>query len=460
MFRINELLEATGGKLLNWAGVENIRGISIDSRGIKPHEAFIAIKGNNFDGHDFINEAVKKGASCVIKETRGKIIPLKAKIQTDKIAFIEVSDSVKALGDIARFQRKKFFDIPVIAVTGSNGKTTTKEMVSRLLSRKFKVLKNEGTKNNHIGLPMTLLSLNSSHDIAVLEIGTNHFGEVDYLSGICQPNIGIITNIGPSHLEYLRNLEGVFREKYSLIGNLKRPHIAILNADDDLLKRKVSRRTKKPFIIGFGLKNRSDFLASDIKNTGQDLEFRIKGKYRFTLKTLGYYNIYNALSAIIAARLFGIGYTDMAPLLVDFNFPRGRLKLIEIKNIRFIDDTYNSNPLSLKQALDALNSFQAKGRKIFVMGDMLELGSYADKFHYRAGREAVECCDIFIAVGKFSRAAARAARDFGFDKKNIFTCYSAACARDILYDRISLNKNDITLVKGSRSMKMEGVFKT
>ncbi len=479
MFRINQLLEATGGKLLNRAGAEDIGGISMDSRTIKPQEAFIAIKGVNFDGHDFIAEAVKKGASAVIVHNVHQFTVHSSRCLKKKVPVIKVKDTTKALGDIARFWRKKFLHIPVIAVTGSNGKTTTKEMVSCLLSKKFRVLKSEGTKNNHIGLPMALLGLNSSHDIVVLEIGTNHFGEVDYLSRICRPNIGIITSIGPSHLEYLRNLEGVFREKYSLIKNLEKPYIAILNADDVLLRRKVLNRTQKPLTVGFGLKNRCDFQALDIQTMGgRGLGFSIKGKYkftpldrrskiddtcrrltRFTLKTSGYYNIYNALSAIITARLFGIGYSDIATLLADFDFPRGRLKFIEIKNIKFIDDTYNSNPLSLKQALNALKSFKAKGRKIFVMGDMLELGSYADTFHYQAGEEAVECCDIFITVGKLSMTAARAAGDCGFNKKNIFISDDSVCARDILYKRVSLNKDDIVLVKGSRAMKMEEVFK-
>ncbi|MDD4980402.1 MAG: UDP-N-acetylmuramoyl-tripeptide--D-alanyl-D-alanine ligase [Candidatus Omnitrophica bacterium] len=464
MLRINELLEATGGKLINRLEGKDIKGISIDSRSIKPQEAFIAIKGTNFDGHDFIHEAVKKGAGAVI--VHGSQFPPQADQPTagtvhseKRVSVIRVKDTTKALGDIARFWRKKFLHIPVIAVTGSNGKTTTKEMVGCLLSKKFRVLKNEGTKNNHIGLPMALLGLNNSHDIVVLEIGTNHFGEVDYLTRICRPNIGIITNIGPSHLEYLRNLERVFREKYSLIENLEKPCVAILNADDALLRKKVLSRVQKPFIIGFSLKKQSDFRALDIQSIGRSLRFSIQGKYRFTLKTLGYYNVYNALSAIITARLFGIAYNDIAPLLADFNFPPGRLKFIEIKSIRFIDDTYNSNPLSLKQALDALKSFKAKGRKIFVMGDMLELGSRADTFHYQAGEEAAKCCDIFITAGKLSRAAARAARDSGLNKKNIFISESAVCARDILYKRVSLNRDDIVLVKGSRSMKMEEVFK-
>jgi len=457
MFKVNELLEATGGRFIAPVNAVNIEGISIDSRTIKPQDAFIAIKGSNFDGHNFLAEAIRKGASCIIKEAAAKKLPQKVKGKTGKIACIEVKDTVKALGDIARFQRKKF-DIPVVAVTGSNGKTTVKEMLAHVLSKKFKVLKNEGTKNNQIGLPLTLINLNSSHDAAVLEVGTNHFGEVNYLTRICRPNIGIITNIGPSHLEYLRNLAGVFREKYKLIENLEKPYVAVLNADDDLLRKKVSANAGKTIILGFGMKNHCDFFAAHIKNISRGLEFRIKQKYRFTLKTLGYYNISNALAAIVVARLFGIKYSDIAGKLATFDFPQGRLKFIKINNINFIDDTYNSNPLSLSHALNLLADFKTKGKKIFVMGDMLELGNYKERFHYQAGQEAAQCCDIFITVGRLSRLAAEAAKDSSFDPKNILTCQTAGQARDILFKKVSLKKDDIVLVKGSRLMKMEEIF--
>lgn len=454
MFSINELLEATGGRLVNKARQGSIRGISIDSRRIKPQEAFIAIKGSNFDGHNFIAEALRKGASCVIRETAFPRIKKKIK----NAVFIEVRDTIKALGDIARFQRKKF-NIPLIAVTGSNGKTTVKEMLAHLLSKKFKVLKNEGTKNNQIGLSLTLSELDSSYDIAVLEVGTNHFGEVDYLTKICQPNIGIIINIGHSHLEYLDNLEGVFREKYKLIENLEKPYLGILNADDNFLKRKVFGNSKKAIILGFGVKNHCDFFASHIKMFKERIGFLVNEKYRFTLKTLGYYNIYNALAALAVARIFGVSYTDIAWRLASFDFPESRLKLIKRNNIKFIDDTYNSNPLSLRQALKALANFKTKGRKIFVMGDMLELGDYKERFHYQAGREIARCCDIFISVGRLSKLAAQAANKSGLDARNIFICDTPCQAGDILFKSISPKKYDIVLVKGSRLMKMEAIFK-
>lgn len=452
MFKVTELLAATKGRLISGSKEAKVDAISIDSRTLQPKEAFIAIKGSNFDGHNFINEAIKKGACCIIKQTGDTPWLI------GKVAVIEVRDTAKALGDIARFWREKF-PIPLIAVTGSNGKTTTKEMLAWVLSQRFKVLKNEGTKNNQIGLPLTLLKLNLNDDIAVLEVGTNHFGEVRYLAKICLPNIAVINNIGPAHLEYLRNLKGVFQEKCALIEELKKPYLAVLNSDDSLLRRQVSKRTKRPFIISFGIKNKSDFFASDVNILNSRIEFLVNAKYKFRLKTAGYYNVYNALVAISVARIFGLEYPDIVKRLATFKFPSRRLNFITLNKIKFIDDTYNSNPLSLKQALDALANFRTKGRKIFVMGDMLELGREEKLLHAQMGSKIGEACDTFITVGKLAKLAAEKAVSCGFNTKNIFTCESTTQARDILFKQISPTFNDVVLVKGSRAMKMEEVFK-
>ncbi|MEI6632047.1 MAG: UDP-N-acetylmuramoyl-tripeptide--D-alanyl-D-alanine ligase, partial [bacterium] len=399
MFEANGVLKATGGRLLQGDPRVSFKSISMDTRSIKPGEAFIAIKGNNFDGHDFISEAVKKGSSCIIKEKRGSIPKAK------KVAVIEVRDTIKALGELAGFVRNKY-DIPVIAVTGSNGKTTTKEMIAHVLSGHHKVLKNEGTKNNQIGLPLTLLKLDPSFDFAVLEIGANHFGEVKYLADICRPNIGLITNIGTAHLKHFHNLGGVFREKRALLGSLLYPSIAILNSDDPFLRKELRNGYKKRFALGFGINDHAEFLASNIRSYQNRTEFLVNSKYSFTLKTPGCYNIYNALAAIALGRIFGMGYTEISFRLSAFEFPQGRLKLVKFKKISFIDDTYNANPVSLRQALEALSGFKVKGRKILVMADMLELGRQARSLHRQAGQELAKVCDIFIAVGDLAKLTA------------------------------------------------------
>lgn len=452
MFKVTEILKATKGNLIHGNKDTIVKGISIDSRTIKSQEAFFAIKGNNFDGHDFVEEAVRKKAKAVIVQS--SVAPYRA--SSEKVPFIKVKDTIRALGDLARFHRRKF-DMPIIVVTGSNGKTTAKEMIAWVLSKKFKVLKNEGTKNNQIGLPLALLSLDKSYDFAVLEAGTNHPGEIEYLAKIAQPNIGIITNIGHAHLEFLKNLRGVFKEKRTLMNYLKQPYIMILNADDDLLKKELVKKIKKPAIFSFGIKRKADFIASDIKVLNRKIKFAVNKKYEFTLKTFGYYNVYNALVAISLARILGMEYNDIASGLSDFEFPQGRLYLIELNSIKFIDDSYNSNPISLQQALDALNNFRIKGRKILVMGDMLELGNDKELFHMQAGQKVARVCDAFIAVGKLSQKTAQTARSLGFE--NIFSCENPNQARDILFNKIVPNSNDLVLVKGSRRMKMEEVFK-
>jgi len=450
MLRVNEILKACAGELICGSGEFAVNGFSIDSRAVKSGQAFIALRGDNFDGHDFIPEAIAKGAKVIISQSAG---PLKCK---NKAVFIQVKDTVKAMADIARFLRNKY-NIPVVAITGSVGKTTAKEMISCVLSKKFNVLKNEGTKNNHIGLSLTLLGLKPQHEVAVLELGTNHPGEIAYLAEICQPNIAVLTNIGPGHLEFFHNLEGVFQEKYALVDNLRHPFVSIMNSDDRYLREMVLRPKRMDFIVGYGVNSPSDFTASEIKFT-DGLEFKVNG-HKFSLNTLGQQNIYNALAAIALARAMGISYVDIAKQLSGFTFPPGRLGFLNFKNVTFIDDTYNSNPLSLKQAIETLSALKVKGRKIFVMGDMLELGEGREDFHFSAGREIARACDKLITVGELSRLASVSALTCGLDPKSIFNCGNSQEAIKILFEKISPRKDDVVLVKGSRGMKLEGIFK-
>jgi len=451
MFKVDELLKATGGRLACGGSGCRVRGISIDSRTIKRGDAYIVIKGNSHDGHRFIPEALRKGASCIIYSSC-----FKASLQP-KAAFIKVRDTTAALGDIAAFWRARF-DIPVVVVTGSNGKTTTKDMIAHILSRKFKVLKNEGTKNNHIGLPMTLLKLDGSHDFAVLEAGTSHPGEIPYLARIASANIGVITNIGPSHLEHFGALNSVRKEKVSLLKYLCGPRIAVLNSDCRFLSGELKKNKKAEF--GFGVNNRCDFMASSLKRAGRGMEFKVNSKIKFTLPVLGYYNIYNALAAVAVARICGMEYRDIASGLRRFVTPAGRLNVTKVNKITFIDDTYNANPLSLSQALKALDGLKVKGRKIFIMGDMLELGAKGKRFHLEAGRKAMDACDIFLAAGRLAKLAGQSALACDRKDKLVFICGSALEARNILFKQISPKPEDVVLVKGSRGMKMEQVFKT
>ncbi len=451
MFKVNEIIKATGGKLVQGNLSDKSGPISTDSRRLKQGETFLALKGNNFDGHDFITQALESKVTGLIVE-KDLVCPV-----PEGIAIIRVKDTTLALGNIANFQRQKF-NLPLIAVTGSNGKTTTKEMIAWILSANARVLKNEGTKNNAIGLPQTLIQLTNQDRFAVVEIGTNHFGEVDYLAKIAQPNIGLITNIAPSHLEFLKDLNGVLREKSTLLDHLEKPAIAVLCADDKLLKRLIVEKNKERHVFSYGIDEKSDFCASAIRVNDGRVEFKVNRKFNFALSTLGYYNIYNALGAITVGRILGLGYPEIAARLSSFKFPKGRLNFIECKGLRFIDDTYNANPFSFKAALTALDSIKCKGKKILVMGDMLELGKQKELLHRQIARSITNTCDVLVAVGSLARLTAEAAGESGFKKENIFLCENSQEARDLLLNKILPGRSDLIMVKGSRSMKMEEVL--
>ncbi|MCM8791615.1 MAG: UDP-N-acetylmuramoyl-tripeptide--D-alanyl-D-alanine ligase [Candidatus Omnitrophica bacterium] len=449
MPKILEIVKATKAELIRGNIDLEFSDICIDTRKLKKGEIFLAIKGNRFDGHDFIKEAKDKGASALIVEKLPKIIP--------DITLLKVNDTVKALTDIAKYQRNKF-PIPLIAITGSNGKTTTKEMLAYLLSLKYKVLKNEGTQNNQIGLSLTLLKLDKSYDIAVVELGTNHFGEIGYLTEISSPQIGVVLNIGPAHLEFFKALDGVYNEKISLIKSLSFPFIGILNSDDPFLRDALNNHIKDKFLISFGIKHKADFQADNLKWERQRVSFVIN-QNKFYLNTLGFFNVYNALAAITVCRLFGFSYRDLILRVKNFKFPSQRLEIKNIKGITFIDDTYNSNPVSLNEALKVLGRLNIKGRKIAVIGDMLELGKNTDEFHYKASIHISRLCDIIIGVGKFFGKMDKTISSFYLKGKLIFTCNTAKEAKDILIKKVKPSKGDLILIKGSRLMYMEEVFK-
>jgi len=448
VFKIKDILEITKGKLICGELERKVNGISIDSRTIKRDELFIAIKGEKYDGHDFIFEAIRKGAVCIIKETRPPFGGCPEKPVTKKIAFIEVKDTIRALGDLARFHRKRF-DIPVIAITGSNGKTTTKEMLADCLKEEFSVLKNEGTKNNFIGVPLTLLKLNSKHDLAVIELGTNHFGEIEYLARITQPNIGLITNIGPSHLENLLDLEGVFSEKRCLIEGLNSKGYGIINGDDPFLRRLI----KDKHIFTYGVKRSCDLIAKKINCNGEVLSFNVYDQ-NFSLNTTGVFNVYNAMATISISLLFGLSLKSMASTLKRFEFPEGRLKLKRFKDITIFDDTYNSNPLSLRLAIDAISKI--KGRKILVMGDMLELGRKEDYLHKEIAKFIKKAnISTLISLGERAKITASQVKKKNFCK-DVFIARSYQEVKDIL--RRVIQPEDLILIKGSRKIGMEKII--
>jgi len=400
----------------------------------------VAIQGKRYDGHAFIQEALQKGASGVLVSE--KIKPFSPK------TVLQVADTRHALGCIARDHRKKF-SLQVIAVTGSNGKTTTKEMIAHLLSKKGPVLKNEGTKNNQIGVPLTLLGLTREHRFAVLELGMNAVGEIGTLSKIVSPTIGVITNIGPAHLEHLETVETVFQCKMELLEGLEKEGQLFLNAKEPRFGKVTSSQHTIHF---FG------------EEVAQGVHLSEKGEPRFsfkgadiTLPLIGKHYVENALAACSVASFLGISPDSLAEQFKTFRGLPGRMAQTVIQGISFIDDSYNANPESVRCALNVLDEIPTSGKRIFVMGDMLELGTKAPAYHREIGeRVATLGIDVFITIGPLSEEASRKAKASGMDEKKVIHCCSHSEAGAFLFE--VAKEQDIVLVKGSRGMTMEKVL--
>jgi len=448
MIHLDDVISSTGAQLIQKGDHERFCGVSIDSRTAKKGEVFFAVKGERFDGHDFIRQAIAQGVGALVVSK--DFCPQE---ESSSVSILKVADTVVALGKLAQ-QRRRNTAIPFIAVTGSNGKTTSKEIIAAVLSQKYRVLKNTGTFNNHIGLPMTLLGLRPDHEACVAELGTNHFGEITYLGGILEPDIGVITNIGLSHLEFFKNKAGVLKEKKSLVPFLKGPKILFLNRDDALLKKiKIAAGVN---VFYFGIDEASDVRASDISLIRNRVCFTLNKKHRFRLNSVGRFNVYNGLAAIGCGLVLGVSIKKIRSALEDFIFPLQRLRCIECRGFSIFDDSYNSNPFSLQQAITSLSEYKAAGRRIVVMGDMLELGERSSVFHKKIGDFiARQPIDMLITFGEFSKACAQAAGNRNKQNRTVVTCDSKE--EIVAFLKQYIKAGDALLIKGSRLLKMEEI---
>ncbi len=448
MFKVKEVIKATGGILASGMFPRSLSGLCIDSRTLLAGSIFVPIVGKKFDGHNFIDEAVDKGAKVVIYADAEKVRNFRK-----GVAYIKVGDTTKALGDLALFHRRRF-DIPVIAVTGSSGKTTTKEMIAGILSARYNVHKNKGTQNNLIGVPLTLLEIHSKHDICVVEIGTNRAGEIGELARIAEPNVGVITNIGPAHLEFLGDLKGVYKEKIELIKRLTHPGVAVLNKGDIYLG-KLSRVRSKPLFF-YGINQDCEFRATEITYKNKSISFLFNGTHEIEIRHFALHNVSNALAAISCGILFGLDINEMKEKIEAFDSPDMRLKEIKLKDCVVFDDSYNSNPQSLKQAIDVLCRQTGASRRILIMGDMLELGKKSEEFHaYFGTYVSKKSVDVLITMGQLSRAASESAKRGGMSTASIFHFENCASVLEFLH--LNIKPGDVLLVKGSRSMQMENI---
>ena len=330
MLTAKDIVKATGGRLIQGSGSEKFFGVSIDSRTVQRGNLFIAIKGDRFDGHDFIKQVARKKIAAMVISKENVNVP-------KKIPVIKVADTTKALGLLARYHRDRF-EIPVIAITGSAGKTTTKEMSASVLAKRYRTLKNIATQNNHIGVPMTLLKLTKSHEAVVVELGTNHFGEIAWLTRVANPTIAVMTNIGESHLEFLKNLSGVFKEKLDIASTMNRRGTVIFNNDDPFLRR-IPKCINRYRLVSFGMRRRSCYRVAGIRIENSSLRFRVNAMKGFELKTPAKHNVYNALAAICCGALLDVRPKHMRAALRNFRFPKGRQQVYSVGRLRIIDDS-------------------------------------------------------------------------------------------------------------------------
>jgi len=446
-----EILEATKGDLLCGDVKHVFEGVSIDSRTISVNELFIAIKGNVHDGHDFASDVMTGGVRGLIisKDDAG------TDWQDKGIVCVAVSDTTKALGDLASFNRRRTH-VSVVAITGSNGKTTTKEMTASVVSTRYKTLSTKGNFNNEIGLPLTLLDLKNSHQWAVLELGTNRPGEIDRLGEICIPDIGVITNIGFAHLEGLGSIEGVMNAKGELLKRIKPEGTAVLNADDSRVLYLSTKTSRK--VLYFGLSEDARIKALNVNETTTGISFTLvlpEERVPIKLRTSGRFMVSNALAAASVGYIIGLSLEEIKAGLECFQPVKGRINIFDIRGVHIIDDTYNANPDSMEAAIRILSSLKGNSRGILVAGDMLELGEHAESMHRKIGAlfARSNIARLYI-TGEFAKAVANGARK---EDKNLMDIFIGA-REEILEDlKKSLLPGDWVLVKGSRAMGMEKI---
>jgi len=439
-----------------------IKGISIDSRTIIPGDLFFAIIGPNFDGHDFVIEAFKKGAIGIVGCEGVSNLLQNEKVDKNKI-IIEVEDTLSALQNWAKYCKDKFNTFN-ICVTGSNGKTTTKEIIAHILSQKHPLLKTSGNYNNEIGIPLTLLQLNESHKLVVVEMGMRGLGEITALTDLITPDLAVITNIGEAHIGLLGSKDNIFKAKSELLQSLNKEGIAILNRDDPYFF-KVSEIVRDKKLYSFGIENESDIMACNIRMVGdKGMRFTLEvqnGKSReIYFPLLGRHNIYNALAAAAVAFALGIELDLIERGLSSFKPLDLHMQLSNFFNgIKILNDSYNASPLSVKSALETLAEVGQKNRKIAILGDMLELGEKADFYHQEIGKETAKLSiDLLITVGRGGKIIARSSKEEGMEEERVFS-FEKNEKLNLAKKLLSLIKSgDFILLKGSREMKMEEIL--
>jgi len=437
-FTVQDIVRATRGALVAGDLGVPVTGVSIDSRALGVGEAFFAIRGHRLDGHAFLADAAGRGAACLVVDTLHDDAPA-------NVPLVLVEDTTKALGLLAAYHRARF-SIPLVAVTGSNGKTTTKELIAGVLGVRWHVLKPTGSFNNQWGLPLTLLKLLPEHDALVLELGTNRPGEIAYLAELARPTVGAVTNVAAVHTEFLGSLDSVREEKAALVRAVPADGWVALNVDDPRVAGMA--RDAKAHVVTYGRAPTAHVrLVGEVVEDARGLAFTLEAAGAQQPATLALAGRHNVMNALAAADEIARGLAGVRPVA-------GRCVWREAGGIRILDDTYNANPVSVRAALDAVAARRGAGRLVAVLGDMLELGGIADEAHREIGRAVVAAgADELVGVGRLALFAVEAAREAGLAEARHATTFEDTVAH--LLKR--LVPGDTVLVKGSRGMRLERV---
>jgi UDP-N-acetylmuramoyl-tripeptide--D-alanyl-D-alanine ligase len=447
-FTVQEIVRATRGALVAGDLGVAVTGVSIDSRTLAVGEAFFAIRGHRLDGHVFLAEAAGRGASCFVVHSLPDDIPA-------NVPLVLVEETTRALGRLAAAHRARF-SFPVVAVTGSNGKTSTKELIAGVLATRWEILKPEASFNNQWGLPLTLLRLGPEHQAAVLEIGTNQRGEIAYLAGLADPTVAVVTTVASVHTEFLGSVEGVREEKAALVRAVKAGGAVALNADDPRVASMAAETAAR--VITYGRHAPAEVRSvGPVHDDEHGLRFTldVRGRQQpVTLAFAGGHNVTNALAAAAVGVALDFSLEEIAAGLAVARPVAGRCVWRRAGEVAILDDTYNASPPSLRAALDTLAAHRRGRRAVVVLADMLELGAESDAAHREAGRQVAALpADEFVGVGRAAALAVTAAREAGLAEAHSTMTFEDTVA--LLLKRLA--PGDVVLVKGSRGMRMERV---
>lgn len=453
--KIKDILKCTNGKLIIGDTEKECKNYSKDTRTIKKGDTYIGIKGEKFDGSSFWKDALNNGAETVIINNI-KLNEIEEYEKQNK-NIIQVEDTIKAIGEMASYKmkiQKEKYNLKVVGVTGSVGKTSTKDIIANVLSKKYKVLKTEGNNNNHIGLPLTILRL-QDEEIAVIEMGMNHLREISYLTKIAKPDIAVITNIGTSHIGNLGSRENILKAKLEILEGMDKKKI-VINNDNDLLNKWYLENKNNIEIHTFGIKNESEFNAKNIKLKENSSEFICENKnekINIEVPVGGEHFILNALCGLTVGKLLNLNNEEIKNGIKDFKLTAKRMEINHLKNnITIINDSYNASYESMKASISNLKNMNGE-RKIAVLGDMFELGDFSEKLHKEVGTEIYKNkIDKLYLIGNYSKFIGEEAEKEGYKKENIFYFEN----KDELFNNLknNLKSGDVILIKASNGMKL------